>query len=69
MPGNSLRTRAAGPLGKRLAALAELRTREGYRAEVQEAPDGAFLLVENHCPICTAATACTNLCAGERGAL
>jgi predicted ArsR family transcriptional regulator len=54
-----------GPLGKRLAALAELRTREGYMAEVQEEPDGTFLLVENHCPICTAATACTNLCAGE----
>lgn len=27
--------------------------------------DGAFLLVENHCPICAAAAACTGLCAKE----
>jgi predicted ArsR family transcriptional regulator len=24
-----------------------------------------LLLIENHCPICAAARACTNLCAGE----
>jgi predicted ArsR family transcriptional regulator len=54
-----------GPLRDRLAALARLRTREGYMAEVQAAAGGALLLVENHCPICAAATACTNLCAGE----
>jgi len=54
-----------GPLRKRLEALAALRTREGYMAEVQEDAGGALLLIENHCPICTAAAACTNLCAGE----
>jgi predicted ArsR family transcriptional regulator len=27
--------------------------------------DGSFLLIENHCPICAAATACTGLCARE----
>jgi predicted ArsR family transcriptional regulator len=54
-----------GPLGERLAALAQLRTREGYMAEVRDEGGGAYLLIENHCPICTAATACTNLCAGE----
>jgi predicted ArsR family transcriptional regulator len=53
-----------GPLRKRLEALAALRTREGYMAEVQRDGEG-FLLVENHCPICVAAAACTNLCAGE----
>lgn len=52
-------------LRKRLERLAEIRTREGYMAEVQEAEDGTLLLVENHCPICVAATACTGLCAGE----
>jgi predicted ArsR family transcriptional regulator len=54
-----------GPLLERLLALAKVRTREGYMAEVQEEAGGAFLLIENHCPICVAATACTNLCAGE----
>jgi predicted ArsR family transcriptional regulator len=29
-------------------------------------PEKSFRrLVENHCPICVAAAACTNLCAGE----
>jgi predicted ArsR family transcriptional regulator len=27
--------------------------------------DGSLRLVENHCPICAAATACTGLCDGE----
>jgi predicted ArsR family transcriptional regulator len=55
----------AGSLRQRLEALARLRTREGYMAEVKEDAGGALLLIENHCPICTAAAACTNLCAGE----
>jgi predicted ArsR family transcriptional regulator len=54
-----------GTLRARLEALARLRTREGYMAEVREEEGGALLLIENHCPICVAATACTNLCAGE----
>ncbi len=49
----------------RLEALAAIRTKEGYMAEVQEAADGGFLLIENHCPICRAAAACTGLCAAE----
>jgi predicted ArsR family transcriptional regulator len=48
-------------LPKKLKALAEIRTEEGYMAEVTKANDG-YLLVENHCPICSAASACTNLC-------
>jgi predicted ArsR family transcriptional regulator len=54
-----------GSLRERLEALAGLRTREGYMAEVREETGGAWLLIENHCPICAAARACTNLCAGE----
>lgn len=54
-----------GSLRERLLALAALRSREGYMAEVREEPGGAWLLIENHCPICAAARACTNLCAGE----
>lgn len=52
-------------LKQRLKTLAELRTHEGYMADVQAQADGSFLLVENHCPICAAATACTGLCDKE----
>jgi len=54
-----------GSLRERLRALARLRTREGYMAEVKDETGGAWLLIENHCPICVAARTCTNLCAGE----
>src|SRR3546814_4785261 len=48
-------------LSKKLKALAEIRTEEGYMAEVSKA-NGGYLLVENHCPVCSAAAACTSLC-------
>ena len=48
----------------RLDALAALRTKEGYVAAVEKHGDG-YLLVENHCPICVAAKACSGLCAAE----
>lgn len=48
----------------RVGALAERRTEEGYLAEV--VVDGAdLLLIEHHCPICTAATQCQGLCRSE----
>ncbi|MFM7424240.1 MAG: helix-turn-helix transcriptional regulator [Elainella sp.] len=53
------------PLPQKLERLAALRSQEGYMAEVQVLEDGDFLLVENHCPICAAAAACTGLCARE----
>lgn len=56
---------AKQPLKQRLQQLVEIRTNEGYMAEVQTQADGSFLLIENHCPICAAATACTGLCAKE----
>ena len=52
-------------LADRVKILANIRTGEGYMAEVKSFDDGTFLLIENHCPICTAATACTGLCASE----
>jgi predicted ArsR family transcriptional regulator len=55
----------AADLGERVARLAEARTREGYMAECQPA-GGGYLLVENHCPICAAATACQGFCRAER---
>ena len=52
-------------LERKLNALAAIRSDEGYMAEVLTDGDGRFLLVENHCPICAAATACNGLCSAE----
>ena len=52
-------------LQQRVETLAAIRTDEGYMAEVQAQADGAFLLIEKHCPICAAAVACTGLCGKE----
>jgi predicted ArsR family transcriptional regulator len=52
-------------LRRRLEALAEIRSEEGYMAEVRPAGRGAYLLIENHCPICAAAQACRGLCRRE----
>lgn len=54
----------AADLRERVTRLAEARTREGYMAEVWPEGDG-YLLVENHCPICVAATACQSFCRTE----
>src|SRR5262249_57536542 len=51
----------ADDLGERVARLAEARTREGYMAE-SRAEGGDYVLVENHCPICVAATECQGFC-------
>ncbi len=51
--------------GERIVALARLRHEEGYMAEAQRQSDGSWLLLENHCPICAAATACQNFCRSE----
>ncbi len=57
--------RQARTLAQRVSALARAREQEGYMAEVQAQPDGSLLLVENHCPICAAATACQGFCRSE----
>ena len=53
------------PLEARLERLAALRRAEGYMAEWRREGDGSYLLVENHCPICAAATACQGFCRSE----
>jgi predicted ArsR family transcriptional regulator len=60
------RTELAGiaTLARRVGRLAELRNREGYMAEWRRAGT-VFLLLENHCPICTAATECQGFCRSE----
>ncbi len=57
--------RRAASLEGRVAALADVRRREGYMAEWSRQRDGSYLLVENHCPICIAARACQGLCRDE----
>ncbi len=60
--------RGARSLKTRLERLAEIRSREGYMAEFRPNEDGqgdGFLFIENHCPICTAAQACTGFCRSE----
>ncbi|MFA9477897.1 helix-turn-helix transcriptional regulator [Phycisphaerales bacterium AB-hyl4] len=52
-------------LPARLRALAAIRTREGYMAEVQRRDDGDYELIEKHCPICAVAKNCTSLCRNE----
>jgi len=55
---------ASAPLAKRVQQLARIRADEGYMAEVKRDGQG-FLFIENHCPICAAATACQGFCASE----
>lgn len=52
-------------LATQVQALAALRHEEGYMAEVEAVPDGSWLLLENHCPICAAAKQCQQFCRSE----
>jgi predicted ArsR family transcriptional regulator len=52
-------------LARKIARLAEIRNKEGYMA-TWEKEEGSYLLVENHCPICAAASACTGFCRSEQ---
>src|SRR5690606_39682805 len=52
-------------LAQRVAVLAEARSAEGYMCSWREEDAGAFLLIENHCPICAAARACQGFCRSE----
>ena len=61
----SARVSSNMPLRRKLQTLAEIRTDEGYMAEVRSEGAGQYLFIENHCPICAAASSCTGLCANE----
>jgi predicted ArsR family transcriptional regulator len=65
LDGYSQQLKGKRSLKQRLNKLVEIRTNEGYMAEVQAQAGGSFLLIENHCPICAAATVCIGLCAKE----
>ncbi len=55
----------AATLSARVQRLAEIRSHEGYMTEWHEEADGTFLFIENHCPICAAATTCQGFCRSE----
>jgi predicted ArsR family transcriptional regulator len=57
--------RGVHTLAGRLQRLAKLRSAEGYMAEAIRRDGGGFVFVENHCPICAAATACQGFCRSE----
>jgi predicted ArsR family transcriptional regulator len=56
--------RSCQTLSARLERLAELRSEEGYMACIDTIANKT-VLIENHCPICTAAKECVKLCSGE----
>lgn len=51
-------------LEERLDVLVDIRSREGYMAEWKKEGED-YLLIENHCPICAAATECQGFCRAE----
>lgn len=53
-------------LESRLQGLAALRSDEGYMASAERDEAGDWWLLENHCPICTAARECQGLCSIEQ---
>jgi predicted ArsR family transcriptional regulator len=52
-------------LARKIARLAEIRNKEGYMANWEKEEGESYLLVENHCPICAAASACSGFCRSE----
>ncbi len=54
----------SGGVEEKLAALVKIRSQEGYMATVEQ-EDDFFWFIENHCPICAAATRCINFCRSE----
>jgi len=48
----------------KLENLSAIRTKEGYMAEWEKEED-SYSFIENHCPICVAATKCESFCESE----
>lgn len=52
-------------LVSKVSVLALIRSDEGYIASVEKVSDQHYVLIENHCPICVAASQCQSLCRSE----
>lgn len=48
----------------KVKALVRVRSSEGYMADYETTDEG-FIFYENHCPICSAASACQGFCRSE----
>ncbi|MDA5522200.1 helix-turn-helix transcriptional regulator [Yersinia kristensenii] len=57
--------KGANSIDERVERLVAIRSQEGYMAECQTQADGSILLIENHCPVCAAATTCQGFCRAE----
>ncbi|HCR3199722.1 transcriptional regulator [Morganella morganii subsp. sibonii] len=55
----------AETLEERIVRLVAIRTEEGYMAQWEKEPEGSWLIIENHCPICSAARMCQGFCRAE----
>jgi predicted ArsR family transcriptional regulator len=55
----------AETLEERVDRLARLRSLEGYMSDSVRSDDGSYIIIENHCPICAAATSCQGFCRSE----
>lgn len=55
---------ASRTLEERLEKLCQIRSDEGYMAEWKK-DDDDYIFIENHCPICAAATECQGFCRAE----
>ncbi len=61
----SKRVQSRSKLKQKVDELADIRSEEGYMAETQLESENSVLLIENHCPICSAAESCVGLCSVE----
>jgi predicted ArsR family transcriptional regulator len=52
-------------LKSRLECLVELRSKDGFMAELRLLPDGNWLFIENHCPLLAVAQRCHQFCRTE----
>lgn len=57
--------RGAETQEERIIRLVAIRTEEGYMAQWEKEPEGSWLIIENHCPICSAARMCQGFCRAE----
>jgi len=55
----------AATLEEKVERLAEQRNKEGYMARAERGEDGSLMLIEDHCPICAAASICQGFCRAE----
>ncbi|MFZ6819148.1 helix-turn-helix transcriptional regulator [Undibacterium sp. Ji22W] len=61
----TIATNKVKTLKAKLKVLAEIRSQEGYMAEILPHENEGYLLVENHCPIRAAAKECQQFCRSE----